>query len=153
MLRADAFKATRRSIMALCSGGPIVADAEDILWPKIVDPASARRAARPAVAVSCFIAGMTVVLVVTSLGLPHSALTRPPSALIDAALWFAVAFGIHCMSRVAALAALVLLLYNVAWLGDGISSWPSILFAIFLVAGVRATFLYHRNNNCERSAA
>lgn len=129
-----------------------MADAEDIFWPKIVDLASARHAARPAVAVSCFIAGMTVVLVFTSLGLPQDSLTRPPLALIDAALWLLIAFGIHRMSRAAALAALVLLLYNVAWVGSG-ASWLSILFAILLVAGVRATFLYHRNGIRERSTA
>lgn len=129
-----------------------MADAEDIFLPKVVDLASARRAARPAVAVSCFIGGMTVVLAFTSLGLPENSLTRPASAVIDAALWLLIALGIHRMSRIAALAALVLLLYNVAWVGSGVS-WPSILFAIFLVAGVRATFLYHRNSIRERSAA
>ena len=129
-----------------------MADAEDIFWPKIVDLASARRAVRPAVAVSCFIAGLTVVLVFTSLGLPQNSLTRPSAALIDAALWLLIAAGIHRMSRVAALAALALLLYNTASVGSG-PSWPSILFAIFLAAGVRGTFLYHRNSNRDRSAA
>jgi hypothetical protein len=47
---------------------------------------------------------------------------------------------------------LALLLYNVAWVG-GVFSWPSILFAIFLFSGVRATFVYHRISNRQQSAA
>ena len=129
-----------------------MADVEDIIWPKVVDLASARRAAMPAVAVSCFIAGVTVVLVFTSLGLSQSILTRPPSAIVDAALWLLIAVGIRRMSRVAALAAPVLLLYNVARMGSGVS-WLSVLLAMFLVGGVRATFLYHGSSNRERPAA
>jgi hypothetical protein len=96
---------------------------------------------------------MTAVLILTSLGLPHSAFSRSPWALIDAGLWLAIALCIYRMSRVAAVAALALLLYNVAWVGSGLFSWPSILFAILLFTGVRATFLYHRNSNREQSAA
>jgi hypothetical protein len=126
--------------------------AERVLWPKIFDLASARRAAKAAVAISCFIAGIIVLLVLTSLGLPQSPLSRPPAALIDAGLWLAIAFGIYKMSRVAAVAALALLLYNIAWVG-GVFSWPPILFAIFLFSGVRATFVYHRISNREQAAA
>jgi hypothetical protein len=129
-----------------------VNDAERVLWPKIFDLASASRAARAAVAISCFIAGIIVLLVLTSLGLPQSPLSRPPAALIEAGLWLTIAFGIYKMSRVAAVAALALLLYNVAWVG-GVFSWPSILFAIFLFSGVRATFVYHRISNREQAAA
>ena len=129
-----------------------MADAERILWPEISDLASATRAARAAVAISCFIAGIIFLLVLTSFGLPQNPLSRPPAALIEAGLWLAIAFGIYKMSRVAALAALALLLYNVAWVG-GVFSWPSILFAIFLFSGVRATFLYHRISNREQAAA
>ena len=127
-------------------------DPERILWPKISDLASATRAARAAVAISCFIAVIIVVLVLTSLGWPQHPLSRPPTALFEAGLWLAIAFGIYKMSRVAAVAALVLLLYNVAWVG-GVFSWPSILFAIFLFSGVRATFVFHRISNREHSTA
>jgi hypothetical protein len=129
-----------------------VDDAERVLWPKIFDLASATRAARAAVVISCFIAGIIVLLVLTSLVLPQHLLSRPPAALVEAGLWLAIAFGTYKMSRVAAVAALALLLYNVAWVG-GVFSWPSILFAIFLFSGVRATFVYHRISNREHPAA
>jgi hypothetical protein len=106
----------------------LVDGVERVLLPRILDLASATRAARAAVAISCFIAGIIVLLVLTSLGLPQNALSRPPAALIEAGLWLAIAFGIYKMSRVAAVAALALLLYNVAWVG-GVFSWPSILFS------------------------
>jgi hypothetical protein len=93
-----------------------------------------------------------VLLVLSSLGALKNPLSRPPAALIEAGLWLAIAFGIYKMSRVAAVTALALLLYNVAWVG-GVFSWPSILFVIFLFSGVRATFVYHRIGNREQSAA
>ena len=125
-------------------------DAERVLWPKILDLTSATRAARSAVAISSFIAGITVLLVLSSIWLPQNPLNRPPAALIEAALWLAIAFGIYRMSRVAAVVGLALLLYNIALVG-GVFSWPSLLFAIFLFSAVRATFVYHRIS--EQSAA
>ena len=119
------------------------------LWPSVDTPAQAARAARRGMWAAVLVAGVTGL----AAGLAHSG-GQPVagvdgSAFVDAALFAAIAWGIHRLSRVAAVAGLALYLAEraYAWSESGTEN-TNIAFVILLafcfVTGIRGTFAHHR---------
>ena len=118
-------------------------------WPEITDAESARSAAKLARGAALFCAGIT--LVVTILAIMGVELVQKLGvsawSLLDVALFLAVAWGIHRMSRTAAVFGLIL--YALERLFMMLESGPkgiimTVIFTLAFISGVRGTFAYHR---------
>ena len=78
------------------------------LWPSIPDLDSARRIARQTSWVAGFVSGVTAVVAI--LAMPATSIAGVEgTALLEAAVFLGIAWGIRRMSRTAAIAAFVLL--------------------------------------------
>jgi hypothetical protein len=120
------------------------------IWPIITDAASAKFAAKQGMGAAFFCAGSTVLFVF--LARQGMALVQgvDESALVDAAVFAALGILILRMSRVAAVAALVLYIVEriVMWVkmsGVGGASIPMmIVIVLCFVSSIRGTFAYQR---------
>jgi hypothetical protein len=118
-------------------------------WAEITDAESARSAANAARGAALFCAGMTLVATVLAMmGIEFlQQLGLNAWSLLDVALFLAVAWGIHRMSRTAAVLGLVL--YGVERLMMMAENGPkgvilTVIFTLLFIGGVRGTFAYHR---------
>lgn len=121
----------------------------DWIWPTITDLESARAAARQGFWASIVVAVITAaVAVLAYAGFPI--LNVNLEALFDALLFAVVAWGIHAMSRTAAVGGLGL------YLAERIHMWSNygpkglvltIIFTLMFVNAIRGTFHYHKIMN------
>lgn len=116
-------------------------------WPDITDRETARKVSRQAFWAAIVVVGITVVFAtLAAFGTSVAGIT--PGALLDAAIFGFIAVGIWNMSRVAAVAGLVLfglervLMARDNPRGGGLIVAIALLFAF--ANGVRATFAYHK---------
>ena len=119
------------------------------LWPEIIDLESARAAARDARNAAIFVAVATVVFVLLSI--MGTEFLQPLGldawGFVDAAIFLVVAWGIHRMSRTAAVAGLIIyiaerLLIMLEAGSRGIIL--TIILTLLFIHGVRGTFAFHR---------
>jgi hypothetical protein len=110
-------------------------------WAEIKDRDTAKKAAMQGVGAA------TLVSVVTAIMAVGGWMGAGPGALVDAALFGAVAFGIYRMSRAAAVCGLVLYLLERVYAMSQGSGGGGIMMAIFLtmafVQSIRGTYAYH----------
>jgi hypothetical protein len=120
----------------------------DRYWPKVADARSAREVAHRAAWLAIIIAGFTAVLAVLEIFRIPMIPGIDRWALLDAALWGALASGIWRMSRVAAVVGLVAIVAEHVLFPNrevGMAYLiATVLIALAFLNAVRATFAYHR---------
>jgi hypothetical protein len=121
------------------------------LWPAVDTAEQARHAARQGMWAAVIVTAVTAFCVALAMSgtnpLPQT--TFDASALVDAALFAAVAWGIHKGSRAAAVAGLVLYLIERAYFYSQMGVPKAGLFfsmalTLAFLHGVRGTFALHR---------
>lgn len=121
-------------------------DASDWFWPKITGLESAKRAARQGV----WAAMITVVVTSVFVILAHAGVQVfdiGTEALVDAALFLIIAWGIHRMSRTAAVGGLGLYLLEQIhmWSTQGPKGLPLVaILALMYINAIRGAFQYHK---------
>ncbi len=121
-------------------------DASDWFWPKITGLESARRAARQGVwAAMITVVTTSVFVILAHLGVPIFDIGI--EALVDAALFLIIAWGIHRMSRTAAVGGLGLYLLEQIhmWSEHGPKGLPLVaILALMYINAIRGAFQYHK---------
>ena len=116
-------------------------------WPEIRDRETARKTARQAFWAAIVVIAVTLAFA-TLAALGTSVAGISPAAFVDAAIFGVIAIGIRRMSRVAAVAGLVLfVLERLLMLPENHGMGSLIVGVAITLAfanGVRATFAYHR---------
>jgi hypothetical protein len=117
------------------------------LWPSIPDVEAAQRIAKQGFWAALFVAGVTAVFGILAIfGMSIAGIDA--TALIAAAVFLGIAWGIRKMSRTAAIAAFLLFLADriLMWLeNQRAGGWLVAIFvALAFLNAVRATFVYHR---------
>ena len=122
-------------------------------WPKIYDLGTAKQAVVSTSDAAFWVAGVTAALAVLSL-FGIEILGSSPWALIDAALFAALAFGVRRASRICAVLALVLYVVEVAQMAtkQGRLGNLAILLVLIFVGGVRGAFWMARHGKESPSA-
>ena len=119
-------------------------------WPKIYDVQSARKAAKQGMGACFFVAGVTALVAFYSRMGFQLFPDINASAFLDAGVFAILGIGIYRMSRVAAVAALVLYLIEQVWVMSKVHTiigfpFPMILIMVVcFAAGIRGTFAFHR---------
>ena len=123
-------------------------------WRKIEDQESAKDATKAAVGVSYFVASVTGLLAILSIGYRHPVMGLNGWSLTDAILFTIVGWRISRLSRAWAIAGLAVYVLEVGvsigerGVGVGILA---VVFIIIYVNAVRGAFLYHKYvKNAER---
>jgi len=123
-------------------------------WPDIRDRETARKTARQAIWAAIFVVVVTLVFA-TLAAFGTSVAGISPAAFLDAAIFGIIAIGIWRMSRVAAVAGLVLFVLERLLMFPENHSTGSLIvgiaIAIAFANGVRATFAYHRFQSAHSS--
>jgi hypothetical protein len=118
------------------------------VWPKITDLESAQGAARQGFWAAIIAAVVTVVVVVlVQAGVQvFDVSINALEVSIDAALFLIVAWGIHKMSRTAAVCGLV---FNILswWSQEPAGLVWAAIFMVLYINGIRGTFRYHKMIN------
>jgi hypothetical protein len=117
-------------------------------WPEINDTASAKKAAMQGCWSSLIIAVITGAIAIAAHYGYAFILGIDIYALIDAALFLIIAVGIWKMSRVAAIAGLILFIIerglSIAEGGGTSNVIILIFFLLMFINGIRGTFKYHQ---------
>jgi hypothetical protein len=113
------------------------------LFGPVTDAASARREATLAVATCVVRAALMTMFFLVSRDQPVGPLHPSAWVLVGAAIFLASAWGIHKLSRVAAVAAVLFQALEL-FAGDEPGQWILMISLFFLTTGVVATFRYHR---------
>jgi hypothetical protein len=120
----------------------------ELLWPDVSDLVAVETAARNGMYVSFFIAGVTVLFAVIG--------WTPRIAIIDAVLFAAIGIGIRKMSRIAAIAGLILYaseqLFSIAQGRIGANIILVVIFTGAFLSAVRAAWAYPRLRVHENAA-
>jgi hypothetical protein len=126
----------------------------NIVYPRVSDAVSAKRAARQGV----ILCSITAVATTVSVGFTLAGLNRSPVdpfALIDAGIFVLIAIGISRMSRTAAVLGAVFYFLEAmtSFIVEGakVSPWVFVLSVGFMNS-VRGTFAYYRLTHAKRSA-
>lgn len=117
------------------------------IWPQITDSESARSAAHGARTAALLCAGLTLVFTVLAMaGIEFfQSLGLNAWSLADVVLFLLVAWGIHRMSRTAAVLGLLLYVAEKLMAGNGAKGIiMTIVFTLLFIGGVRGTFAYHQ---------
>jgi hypothetical protein len=126
------------------------------IWPTITDAVSARFAAKQGMGAALFCSGTTLVFVYLARQGVAMVQGLNQTALVDAAVFAFLGFAMLRMSRVAAVAALVLFIIErfAMWRsvgGVGVASIPMMaVILLCFISGVRGTFAYHRYSDPAR---
>ena len=127
--------------------------------PPIESLSDAQKVARMGTWAACFVTGMTAILAIASIaGVLPSGIPIDGWALVDAAIFAAIAWGIYQMSRVAAVAGLVIYIlekiymHAVAGASIGAGLLVSLLITLAFVNAVRGTFAYHRMKQADTNS-
>lgn len=103
------------------------------LWPTIPDRETARKFAHVGAYISGFVSIIGVIVA--------------PATFWDSIVFMAIALGLRQMSRIAAVAGLVLYLCERVYLSvqshEPVGITMSVLFTMVFINSVRATFVYH----------
>ena len=112
----------------------------ELLWPDVSDTVAAETAARNGMYASFFIAAVTTLF--SLLGL------AAPSAVLDAVLFVIIGIGIRKMSRIAAVAGLVLYLaeqgYAISRGRTGFNLVMLVIITAIFISSVRAAWSFRR---------
>lgn len=112
------------------------------VWPSITDEPSARKAALQGVGVAAFISVATTIFAIFGF------LGFDLNSLVDATTFAIIAWGIFKMSRFAAVAGLIMYLfergYEVAEAGKINNLGLILIFCLAFINAIRATVFYHR---------
>ena len=116
-------------------------------WPQITDSESARSAARGARTAAILCAGFTLIspLVV----MPGAKFSQSPGltvlSLVDVFLFGILAWGIHRLSRTAAVLGLLLYVAERLMAGNFAKGiYLTIVITFWFISGIRGTFAYHQ---------
>jgi hypothetical protein len=116
-------------------------------WPDLSDIDGAKDASRLGMWCAIIVCAMTALFALLALA-GTRVMGIDPWALIDAAIFAAIAFGIHKYSRFAAVAGFALFLiekiYQVIQQGPLGAGVLGIIFLIGFLNAVRGTFAYHK---------
>lgn len=117
-----------------------------MIWPKIDDVAMAKKAAQQGLIAAFFVA-LFVAFVPDFSETFYQVMPSEYLNWIGMVIWFAIAAGIHYMSRIAAVIAFILfVLERLLALQDGERAFGLLLaaaLALFFLTTVRATMRYH----------
>src|SRR5215472_6316111 len=114
-------------------------------WPEIYDRETAQDVARRGAWVAVFVAGLTALLALLSLGLRIVILGVTPMALLDAVIFAVAGWRIYKMSRAWAVTGMVLYLLEVVYaLTQGRFSVLAVVFLFAFLNAIRGTFAFHR---------
>ncbi|MBW4518560.1 MAG: hypothetical protein KME16_02345 [Scytolyngbya sp. HA4215-MV1] len=127
--------------------------------PPIETLSDAQKVARMGTWAACFVTGMTALLAIASIvGVLPSGVPINGWALIDAGIFGAIAWGIYQMSRVAAVAGLVVYIAERIYMQVAAGAQPgaglivSIFITLAFINAVRGTFAYHRMKKVDASS-
>jgi hypothetical protein len=120
----------------------------ELLWPDVSDLVAAETAARNGMYASFFVVGVTALFALLNV--------TNRAALIDAALFVAIGIGIRKMSRIAAVAGLILYvseqLMSIAQGRIGANIIMAVIFTGVFLSAVRAAFKYRGLRTNEKVA-
>ncbi len=142
---SQVFRAPQEAHVPIPSYSKPKRNASVSVWPTITDLESAKGAARQgfwAAIIAAVVTAVVVVLVQAGFQVFDVSI----EALVDAALFAIVAWGIHKMSRTAAVGGLVLNIWSWSIQGPGGLVWAAI-FTLMYINGIRGTFQYHKMMN------
>lgn len=127
------------------------------LLPRIASLSDAQKVGRQGTWAACFVAGMTTLFALGSIFAPLP-LGIPVNvwSLIDAVIFGIIAWGIHRLSRIAAVAGFICYIIGQISMfsaseGKYKVSFITILISLAFVNSVRGTFAYHRLQKTEHS--
>jgi hypothetical protein len=113
-------------------------------WPPVDSLDAAKEAAKQGAIAAALVAGITAIVAILSLfGLEITSLW----ALVDAALFALIAFGIYKLSRVAAVLGLLLYLWeqiSQILITGKTNIILVVLFTLYFIHAIRGTFAYHK---------
>ena len=116
------------------------------IWPVIVDVETARRVSRQGFWAATWVAGVTALLALLST-LGVNIWNFDLYALVDALIFAIIGWGIHRLSRTAAVAGICLYLLERAYMWATFGPKNPFVAAIFIlmfINGVRGTFAFHK---------
>lgn len=126
------------------------------LWPTIIDKASAKRASVTGLVACAWCAAATILLVILNF-FGVGSLHFDMSALVDALIFIVIGWGIHRMSRIAAIAGLAWHLFETIWTmsdqGGRHGYGLAIIITLLFITSVRATCAYHKYAEMEERTA
>jgi hypothetical protein len=115
------------------------------LWPELLTRPKAKDAAREGAWAMTFLAAVLFVLTTLSLWSEQRILGLTEWYYLDAGVMAVIAFGLFRLSRVAAVAGLVVFILGRLAMGLNQRGYVvALIFFVALVNGVRGTFAYHR---------
>jgi hypothetical protein len=120
-------------------------------WPDVSDLESAKKAARNGMWCAIFVASVTTIVVLLTTFFGLSIMGVKAGALLDAALFAGIAYGLSRYSRFAAVAGFALFvlekIYMLATTGNFFSvGFLGIVIALGFWNSVRGTFAYYKLN-------
>jgi hypothetical protein len=130
-----------------------LADGFGWVWPSISDSHSAVKVSRLGFYASVWRAGAAFLFAVLKLFEVGSA-SIDIGALVDILLFIIIGWGIYGLSRIAAVAGLLLYVFEriVMWAEAGTATWVTVMFLTFMfISGVRGVFAYHKYANAAKS--
>jgi succinate dehydrogenase hydrophobic anchor subunit len=119
-------------------------------WPDVSNLEEAKKACRVAMWCAIVVAGVTTLFSVLAIsGAKMKGIPVDGSALIDAALFAGIAFGLSRYSRFAGVAGFVLFLFErIYMMAKSASPFSGLIFGVFLLLGflhgMRGAFAYHK---------
>jgi len=119
------------------------------MWPDVGTPESARYAVRQAFWGAIFVCGVTTLFAFIAMSASDPRLPVGPSALVDAAIFAMIAFGIWKESRVAAIAGLGVYVLEQLYMLSAPGQWGVGRFFVIValicafIGGIRGTFALH----------
>jgi hypothetical protein len=131
-------------------------DLKNIFLPQIATLSEAQKVGRQGTWAACFVAGLTALVAVASLsGILPADFPIKGWALVDAALFGVIAWGIYRMSRVAAVAGLAVYILERIYMQSALGAKAgsgivvTILIILAFINAVRGTFAYHRMKTAD----
>jgi hypothetical protein len=136
-----------------------VATKRNAFWPDVSTLESAAWAIKQGIWAAAFVALVTGIVASVALLIHKSVLGVGGSGLFDAAIFAAVAFGIHKNSRFAAVSGLVVYLaeriymLKVGGVGGGGASVMVVILTLAFISAIRGTFAFRRLTSTMTQAA
>ncbi len=131
-------------------------DLKNSFLPQIATLSDAQKVGRQGTWAACFVAGLTALVAVAALsGILPPGFPISGWALVDAALFGVIAWGIYRMSRVAAVAGLVVYILERIYMQSALGAKAgagivvTILIILAFINAVRGTFAYHRMKTAD----
>jgi hypothetical protein len=122
----------------------------NVFWPDVSTLPDVAWAVKQGVWAAGFVAVVTGIVALVALSLHTAVLGLGASALVDSAIFAAVAYGIHKNSRFAAVSGLVIYLveriymFKAAGVHGGGATAMVVILTLAFVTAIRGTFAYHK---------